>query len=683
MDHHIDIVFTPAASVRISRSVYQYDHGLQLRIGNIAAAGMFQVHYAVQGAMEADVVLPQLSGDFWVSDIPDHILSQPHDIDAYIHFFDEQSGQTMMHVVIPVTPRVKPSDHIASAEDVTYLTQLADAICQTKADVDQTAASIDGLTASAENLQYSSAPFASVSVVDGHKHLSFGIPKGKPNIIKSQAFPSLEALMAGVPSPEEGDQYNVGSPDALPYRVYRYTGDPNGVWEDQGYNLGGMTLEERQKFLTIEENANHYVHPEYLPASKGLYSFAVDSSGHVCQAEPAANAASDASGLMSADDKRKLDSIDENANDYTHPEHTEYESGLYKFAVDNEGHVVLAQPATKGDLPLQNATTSNSGLMSTADKTKLNGVETGATFAPRPNLLDNWYFANPVNQRGKTEYTAAGYTVDRWYNCSNGLRIGVENNGLNISVVNNNARFFSQRLETPSSILGRKVTLSMVIQGLSGIDSSQIFVRLYDANSVSATSSANITSILNATVKSTVEGTVLFSGTATLPATISKGGINVTVQLASTAQVGASFTLNGVKLELGNGQTLVRQEDGKLVMCELPNYGQELAKCQRYLQPMMGWCKLREASRTTSLITYMLFLSVPMRSPNPSLSGDTLTVRQYSDSAPPQNKTFTFTYSGYNNQLTITATPAQGMINIPDTYLVNAQAANAWLNCEL
>lgn len=30
------------------------------------------------------------------------------------------------------------------------------------------------------------------------------------------------------------------------------------------------------------------------------------------------------------------------------------------------------------------------------------------------NLLDNSYFINPVNQRGKSAYTGAGYTIDRW-----------------------------------------------------------------------------------------------------------------------------------------------------------------------------------------------------------------------------------------------------------------------------
>ncbi|MBO4297003.1 MAG: hypothetical protein J5863_09625, partial [Desulfovibrio sp.] len=33
------------------------------------------------------------------------------------------------------------------------------------------------------------------------------------------------------------------------------------------------------------------------------------------------------------------------------------------------------------------------------------------------NLLDNWYFPNPVNQRGQTVYTftsSANFAIDRW-----------------------------------------------------------------------------------------------------------------------------------------------------------------------------------------------------------------------------------------------------------------------------
>ena len=52
------------------------------------------------------------------------------------------------------------------------------------------------------------------------------------------------------------------------------------------------------------------------------------------------------------------------------------------------------------------------------DSQKLGGVA-AAQYAlkngvPAHNLLDNSDFRNPVNQRGKTSYSASGYTIDRW-----------------------------------------------------------------------------------------------------------------------------------------------------------------------------------------------------------------------------------------------------------------------------
>lgn len=44
-----------------------------------------------------------------------------------------------------------------------------------------------------------------------------------------------------------------------------------------------------------------------------------------------------------------------------------------------------------------------------------NGVKTALQGRAAHNLLDNSYFRNPVNQRGATSYSAAGYTIDRWY----------------------------------------------------------------------------------------------------------------------------------------------------------------------------------------------------------------------------------------------------------------------------
>lgn len=93
-------------------------------------------------------------------------------------------------------------------------------------------------------------------------------------------------------------------------------------------------------------------------------------------------------GAMSSSDKTKLDGIEENANNYTHPSHSSKTSGLYKITVDAQGHVSGTSAITKDDItdlgiPAQdttykNATANASGLMSASDKTKLNGIEEGA-----------------------------------------------------------------------------------------------------------------------------------------------------------------------------------------------------------------------------------------------------------------------------------------------------------------
>lgn len=70
---------------------------------------------------------------------------------------------------------------------------------------------------------------------------------------------------------------------------------------------------------------------------------------------------------------------------YTHPAHTAKASGLYKVTVDGEGHVSAAEAVAKGDItalgiPAQDTTYTDvtaggaSGLMSGADKTKLDGL---------------------------------------------------------------------------------------------------------------------------------------------------------------------------------------------------------------------------------------------------------------------------------------------------------------------
>ena len=84
----------------------------------------------------------------------------------------------------------------------------------------------------------------------------------------------------------------------------------------------------------------------------------------------------EANGLMTKEDKTKLDGIATGANNYTHPENHPAtmitEDTDHKFVTDTE----KATWNGKADATL--ATTEANGLMSSTDKTKLDAIETGA-----------------------------------------------------------------------------------------------------------------------------------------------------------------------------------------------------------------------------------------------------------------------------------------------------------------
>ena len=175
---------------------------------------------------------------------------------------------------------------------------------------------------------------------------------------------------------------------------------------------GLMSAADKTKLDGIAENANNYTHPSYTARASGLYKVTVDGTGHVSAVAAVAKsditalgipesdttysaATTSAEGLMSAADKTKLDGVTAGANKYTHPRYTARASGLYKVTVDGTGHVSAASAATKSDITALGipesdttysaATTSAEGLMSAADKTKLDGVTAGANKYTHPS----------------------------------------------------------------------------------------------------------------------------------------------------------------------------------------------------------------------------------------------------------------------------------------------------------
>ena len=190
---------------------------------------------------------------------------------------------------------------------------------------------------------------------------------------------------------------------------------------------GLMSSEDKTKLDGIASGANKYTHPSYTARNAGFYKITVDGSGHVSGATavaksditalgiPAQDTTYDAAttsedGLMSSEDKTKLDGIASGANKYTHPSYTQRSSGLYKITVDGSGHVSGATAVTKSDItalgiPAQDtnttytvATTSKDGLMSSEDKTKLNGIATGANKTVVDSSLSS-SSTNPVQNK--------------------------------------------------------------------------------------------------------------------------------------------------------------------------------------------------------------------------------------------------------------------------------------------
>jgi hypothetical protein len=209
-------------------------------------------------------------------------------------------------------------------------------------------------------------------------------------------------------------------------------------------NDGFMSKEDKAKIDSIASGANNYAHPSYTSYVNGLYKVSVDDKGHVSAATAVTkgditalgipgqdtnttydDASQTAHGLMTAEDKKKLDGIANGANAYTHPSATAYASGLYKITTNNLGHVTAATAVTKSDITAlgipsnSDATSTSSGLMSSTDKTKLDGIASGANNYTHPSYTShvNGLYKITVDDKGhisnassvtKSDITALG-----------------------------------------------------------------------------------------------------------------------------------------------------------------------------------------------------------------------------------------------------------------------------------
>lgn len=156
--------------------------------------------------------------------------------------------------------------------------------------------------------------------------------------------------------------------------------------------------QENILYLVMNTTTKHYDIYAKIKGSSDSYTMellddtTVDLSGKVDKVAGKGLSTND----YTTAEKTKLAGIAEGANKYVHPTHTAAASGLYKVTVDALGHVTATTKVTKNDItalgiPGQDttypeATTAKAGLMSAADKTKLDGM-TIATDAEVSEML--------------------------------------------------------------------------------------------------------------------------------------------------------------------------------------------------------------------------------------------------------------------------------------------------------
>ena len=258
-------------------------------------------------------------------------------------------------------------------------------------------------------------------------------------------------------------------------------------------------------------------------------------------------------------------------------------------------------------------------------------IDDAVALAPQlsnPNLLDNWYFRNPINQRqgrivkpnttyysdnqlttsagttsayvkayryatGTTNgvnyasfkledsdtaptyyaapenvvrgYTDPGYGIDRWKSDEN-VTTTVTDGGIRIEhSADSSYRYFGQNLppEIIPSLAGKKVTWSILVGKINtGAARAYVYV---------GSSTLGMINTLVAGIN-----TITFTMPNTLTASTA---VQVRIQLMGVA----SIDVVAAKLELGSQQTLAHQgENGNWVLNEIPDYGEQLRRCQYY-----------------------------------------------------------------------------------------------------
>lgn len=269
------------------------------------------------------------------------------------------------------------------------------------------------------------------------------------------------------------------------------------------------------------------------------------------------------------------------------------------------------------------------------------------------NLLDNWYFGNPVNQRGgyvvlpgttyydntwtavgtttgyiKIDsiiptggawitiggtqylvsapsdsvvrgYVGAGYTVDRWKLVESAHVVTIEAGSITLRKPANTADFvYAQYFEgaTLEFLRGKTATIS-VMDSNGNVYSKTLLIP----------------------VSGMFDSDNLYIGDNWWIDLIVQPSGDFYIRFVSITKAETTLGIQAAKLELGSQQTLAHQDAyGNWVLNEVPDYGEQLRRCQRYFVRINNvYASGQVASNNTSFVDFAM--PVPLRT-NPVLT---------------------------------------------------------------